>query len=93
MATLLSRALGSPCLGVTLKDVDPATPGPQHDCIVEDVNGATVTPIPECGTAATCWRLVANPTVCTLADRLELVVTRASAPHPATVTRMRCLLP
>jgi hypothetical protein len=78
---------------VTLADVDPATAGPQHDCVVEDLDGSTVTPIPACGTSgpATCWSLVANPTTCTLADHLELVVTRSSAPTPTTLTRMRCL--
>jgi len=93
VATLLSRAIGSPCLGVVLADVDLTTAGPQHDCIVEDIDGSTVTPIPACGSAPTCWRLVANPTTCTLADNLELVITRAAAPTPTTLTRMRCVLP
>jgi len=93
VATLLSRAIGSPCLGVTLVDTDPVTAGSQPDCIVEDVDGTSVTAIPACGPSgpATCWRLVANPTTCTLADHLELVVTRPSAPTASTVTRMRCL--
>jgi len=82
VATLLSRAIGSPCIGVTLADVDPATAGTQYDCVVEDAVGAITTPIPACGTAgpATCWSLVPNPTTCTQADHLELVITRPSAP-------------
>jgi hypothetical protein len=37
--------------------------------------------------------LVPNPGTCTLADQLELVVTRAQIPDPATVSRMRRVLP
>ncbi len=93
VATLLSRAIGSPCIGVVLADADPATAGKQYDCVVEDVVGAATTLVPACnaGGPATCWSLVANPTVCTLAERLELVVTRPAAPPPLTITRMRCL--
>jgi len=93
VATLLSRAIGSPCLGVTLADSDPVAAGSQPDCIVEDIDGASVTPISACGASgpATCWRLVPNPTTCTLADHLELVVTRSGPPSASTVTRMRCL--
>lgn len=93
VATLLSRAIGSPCLGVALADVDPATAGPQYDCIVEDINGTTVTPIPACGTSATCWSLVSNPTTCTVGNHLELVITRPTAPPPSSYARMRCVLP
>jgi hypothetical protein len=92
---VLRRAIGSSCVSVALRDVDPVQAGLQVDCIVEDVVGAVATRIEPCGATgpATCWRLEANPTSCTAADNLELVVTRPAAPDPATVTRMRCLLP
>ena len=91
---LVSRAIGSPCLTTPLADVDPATPGAQYDCIVEDVVGATVTPIAACSTGAqTCWRLTSDPATCVAADHLKLELVRAQLPDPATVTRMRCVLP
>jgi hypothetical protein len=91
----ISLSIGSPCLSVEIADVEPATVGIQPDCIVEDLLGATTTAIPACGSngPATCWRLIPSAGTCTLADHLELVVTRAQAPDPATVTRMRCRLP
>jgi hypothetical protein len=86
---LVSRGIGSPCIAVPLVDADPNTPGVQPDCVVEDVVGATVKPVPACGTAP-CWRLVSDAQVCTEASHLKLVIDRTTAPDPATVTRMRC---
>jgi hypothetical protein len=94
IGTLVTRAIGSPCITVPLADVDPATPGAQYDCVVEDHLGATVTPIPACSTGApTCWSLTSDPATCTVADHLKFTVTRTAAPDPATVTRMHCILP
>ncbi len=90
---LVVRTVGNPCLTVSLFDVDPATPGVQEDCVVEDtINNTTITAIDKCG-AAPCWRLVADPLLCPESDHLKLQIDRtATAPDPATVTRMRCRL-
>jgi hypothetical protein len=89
---LVSRGIGAPCIVVPLADVDPSTPGAQHDCVVEETSGSTVTPIAACGSPP-CWRFETDPTTCTLGAHLKLVVDRTSAPDPASVTRMRCRVP
>lgn len=95
IAQLVSRAIGSPCVGVPLADVDPNTPGPQYDCVVEDVVGATATPIAACamGGPATCWRFETDAATCPAADNLKLVLVRETTPDPAAVTRLRCRTP
>lgn len=89
---LASRGIGAPCIAVPLADVDPNTPGAQHQCVVEEIVGTVVTPIPACG-APPCWRFETDAATCTEASHLKLVVDRASAPDPDSVTRMRCRLP
>lgn len=91
---LVAKSIGVPCITTLLADTDPNTAGVQPDCIVEDVLGATVTPIQPCDAAATptCWRVVSDPTVCPLVPQLRLEVVRDAMPDPATITRMRCAL-
>ncbi len=90
-AQLVNLAVGSPCITVALADAEPGTPGDQADCIVEDVVGTTVTPIPACG-SPTCWKLVTDAQNCPSASHLRLQIDRANAPDPATVTKARCIL-
>lgn len=94
IAALVMRKLGSPCLAVRLGDQDPNQSGPQVDCAVDDAVGSAVTPVPPCSATqpSTCWRLETDAATCPLADHLKLVIARAQAPDPATVTRMRCLV-
>ena len=89
---LVSRGIGAPCIVVPLADVDPSMPGAQHECVVEETVGTTVTPIPACGTPP-CWRFETDTTTCTQGAHLKLVVDRTSAPDPSSVTRMRCRVP
>lgn len=95
LARLFLRRLGMPCIQVPLADAAPDQPGVQVDCNVEDVVGATVTPVPACANnpAPPCWTLATDLTTCGAADHLKLVVTRSQPPDPATVTNLRCLLP
>jgi hypothetical protein len=94
IADLIARSIGSPCVGASLADVDPATAGTQVDCIVEDVVGAAKTTIAECDASETptCWKLEADPINCTRFEHLKLTVVRAGVPDPATITRMRCIV-
>jgi hypothetical protein len=91
---LIVRAAGSPCVEAALFDVDPDQPGPQVDCVVEDVVGAQSTPIAACGPvpSSPCWRIEPDTINCPSSDHLKLVVDRAAAPAPGTVTKMRCRL-
>lgn len=91
-AALIARASGSQCLSKLLLDVDPDVAGLQVDCVVEDVLGTSVTPLPECGLDAipTCWKLVRDQDACaTGPDQLRLDVVRTSTP-PDLVTHARC---
>ncbi|MBA3500125.1 MAG: hypothetical protein H0T65_07125 [Deltaproteobacteria bacterium] len=62
------------------------------DCIVEDDTGTTKTPIPPCGSPETppCWKLEINVQACPTAQNQRLVIVRAAAPPPSTITTMRC---
>lgn len=81
-ARQINFAIDSPCIERPLA-ADP-------ECIVEDVVGTTVAQIPACG-SATCWRLETDVQNCP-ASNLKLVIDRAAAPDPATVTQARCLV-
>jgi hypothetical protein len=89
---LVANSIGSPCIGAAIADTNPGMPGLQPNCIVEDVDGATVIPIPACGSARPCWRFEEDPN-CTLFDHLKLVVERTAVPPPSAVTRVRCVVP
>jgi hypothetical protein len=93
---LFQRAIGTPCVGVPLQDVKPKTDGLQTDCLVEDLVGASAIEIPSCDakpSARPCWGLETDPTGCAGGFAgLKLVVQRSTAPDPATVTRMRCVV-
>jgi hypothetical protein len=80
IARPLASASGSPCIDAPL--------GPFPDCVVEDVVGTTITPIPPCG-SATCWHIEEDAITCS-AQRFKLVVERAVPANPATITRLRC---
>jgi hypothetical protein len=90
---LIARSLGTSCITEPLADVEPRTPGLQVDCIVEDLDGATTTPIPPCsGEAATCWRIVADASRCPVTPgSLVLEIERAAPPAAGTLTRARCV--
>jgi hypothetical protein len=92
IGALLRGAAGSPCIAASLADTDPATAGLQVDCVVEDIVGTTVTPIAQCP-GVPCWTVTSDPATCpTSPSSFKLVVSRTSAPDPATVTRMRCIV-
>ena len=80
---LVGAAMGSACVPIFLP--------PEADCVVEDVLGATVTPIIPCDSidTPTCWRLVFDPS-CLVGNQQRLVVVRSVAPPPETFTRLRC---
>ena len=97
LAERVQQTMRGGCVESQLADLDAGTPGPQIDCLVEDVVGAAATPIPSCDTspaARPCWQLQSDATACRFspAPNLQLVVQRATNPDPATVTRMRCLV-
>lgn len=95
IATLLNRAVGSPCVNsAILADVDASTPGLQPDCLVDDKAGSMTTPIAACRSPETapCWKLVSDPVKCPALDNLRLEIVRSEAPRPDTVTTMRCIL-
>ncbi|MBS1120868.1 MAG: hypothetical protein H6Q90_3096 [Deltaproteobacteria bacterium] len=94
LGQLVLRTVGNPCVTVPVVDIDPDQPGPQVDCVVEDLLGGTAIPIEPCGPDPTspCWRLQPNLTICPAADHLKLSVERAEPVDPATATRMRCRL-
>jgi hypothetical protein len=97
MQHLFRQALEGSCVVDRLADIEPSTPSLQVDCIVEDVLGATVTPIEACDTnpsARPCWQLQSEPTSCYSSPppHLKLVVQRTAPLDPATVTQMRCLV-
>jgi hypothetical protein len=90
---LILRALGNSCLARPIRDADTAMPGLQPDCLVEDVLGNVVTPIPPCAPGAPlCFELVADPLLCAPPQNLKLQVRRPPGPppDPQTVTRARC---
>ncbi|HWO27058.1 MAG TPA: hypothetical protein VNO30_50355 [Kofleriaceae bacterium] len=94
---VIRQALAGSCIDVRLTDTDAGTPGLQPDCLVDDVVGAAATPVPSCAgspAARPCWRLSSEPTACAAspAPNLQLVIDRAAAPDPATVTRARCVV-
>lgn len=91
---LIARVMGSPCVNVALADGEPGEPGVQTDCVVEDLVGTAATKLEPCdaGARQPCWRLEADAASCTGPGNLKLVVDRAGAPEPGTVTRMRCKL-
>jgi len=95
LGALVTRAVGTPCVGSPLADVDPKTAGLQVDCIVEDVVGANATVIPKCSSPDTppCWRLDTDAANCPMLDHLKLTIVRSGAPDPSTVTTMRCRVP
>ncbi len=89
VATTLRQAMGSTCLATALPDADRSEPGVQPSCIVEDVVGTSVTEIPSCDDGGqTCWRLEVDLEMCSSGDHQKLVITRAAAPDPSTITRM-----
>jgi hypothetical protein len=94
IAQVITRSVGSPCIEMPLADVDPNLPGPQVDCIVEDVLDGAATLIAPCGPAPTspCWRLEPDATICPAADHLKLVVDRDEPPAPETRTRVSCVV-
>jgi hypothetical protein len=94
-AELFRKSLGSPCVEAQIADVKPDVAGLQADCLVEDLVGASAIEIAACEanpSARPCWRLEADPAMCTSFSNLKLVVQRDAAPDPATVTRMRCTI-
>ncbi len=93
LAEVFRKAIGSPCVEAQPADADPETTGLQTDCVVEDVVGANVIEIESCErdpSARPCWRLEADPALCTASLNLKLVVQRDAAPDPTAITRMRC---
>jgi hypothetical protein len=97
IGNVLLRAMGHPCVEAELADTRPGTPGLQADCVVEDELGDVLQPIEACEVsrdARPCWQLEADPVACGASPppHLKLVVERDTAPHPQTVTRMRCRL-
>jgi hypothetical protein len=93
LAEVFRKALGSPCVDAELADANPETAGLQANCVVEDVVGANAIEIESCErnlTARPCWRLEADPALCTELLNLKLVVQRDAALDPTAVTRMRC---
>jgi hypothetical protein len=96
LGELFRRSLGGPCVEAVIADTKPETAGLQADCIVEDLVGASAIEIRSCETnpsARPCWRLEADPAICTSFSNLKLVVQRDAAPDPAAITRMRCTVP
>ncbi len=94
---LFRRSLGTGCVEAPLADVDPGTAGLQVDCVVEDLVGSAATAVASCEAspgARPCWQLETDAAACGSAPppNLKLVVQRAVAPDPATITRMRCLV-
>ena len=96
IANVLRRAMGSPCVDVALADIDPATEGLQVDCLVSDLTPgpSAIAPCEEDPSARPCWELQPDAASCgsSPAPHLKLVVQRAAAPDPRTVTRMDCRL-
>jgi hypothetical protein len=97
VANLIRQSIERSCVSYRLADIDPRTPNLQVDCTVEDVVFGISTPIPSCEGALDvqpCWRLEIDPVTCSFAPapNFKLVVQRAVAPDPSTLTRMRCLV-
>jgi hypothetical protein len=93
LGKLVSRAIGTPCVSMPLFDVDPRKPGLQVDCDVEEAIGANgATAIPKCLADETppCWRLDIDAATCPDVQNIKLVIVRADAADPATVTNMTC---
>jgi len=90
-ATLIAQVAGSQCLTKPILDVDPATPGSQVDCVVEEVVGTDVKELAECSAVATpgCWRLVRDPEACPGVEQLRLDVFHEQE-VAVDVTRARC---
>jgi hypothetical protein len=93
----------SPCLEgpVDPTDVDPANPGTQLDCDVNDVTGSgsasTPQPIVRCPTTPTpngprpCYWIDQNTTTCPAPDTgYELNIVRAQPPAPGTSVDVEC---
>ena len=66
----------------------------QPDCVADDLVGSTATPLAQCNASNTppCWRLDTDATACPTDDHLKLVIVRARAVDPATVTRLQCIV-
>ena len=65
LAPLHKTSLGSPCLAGPLLDVDPIAPGNQFECAVWydfPVGGKVITPCTS--STGTCWKIVADRTMC-----------------------------
>lgn len=85
IADAIKRAMaGDPCIASALADLDPSTPGPQHDCTVAAVTAPgtpaqNTTELPRCApydamaSNKPCWRLTANA-ACPSADHLALTI-------------------
>jgi hypothetical protein len=94
---LLRNALGNPCVGARLADVDPAADGQQVDCVVEELNDRFSRTLEPCEAGAErrpCWQLEADPASCGLAPapHWKLVVQRNETLPPGFFIRMRCLV-
>lgn len=94
IADLVAQSIGSPCVTRRLADSDEDKRGLQVDCLVEDVLRANALQIAPCDADEdpTCWKLEEDLAMCPSAQHLKLVVVRARAPDPDTVTRMRCVV-
>jgi hypothetical protein len=103
IANLLKAVIGDPCIGGTLADVDPTTPGPQYECSVSDVTNAR-TPqqqekiLPECKesspgvyTNQPCWRIASDPANCMKPPHHVLKIERTEAPPPQTIVFANCV--
>jgi hypothetical protein len=95
IGNVVTSSIGSPCLTTAPADADPNTPGVQVDCIVEQVVGASATPLAECDALETppCWKIETDPVTCPAEPSLKLAVELDTAPPPEAVFRMRCVVP
>ncbi len=96
VAQLMSLLTGATCLPTLLPDIDPATPGIQSSCFVEDVApGGGATLVPACGPtpSGTCWRVDTDAVECPALPHKNFLVSRPSPPPAGTTTRLRCVVP
>jgi hypothetical protein len=103
VAELLKAAIGDPCIGGTLADVDPNTPGDQYECSVSDVTNARTpmqreTILPACVESSPgvysnmpCWRIAVDPANCMKPPHYVLKIERIEVPPPRTIVFANCV--
>jgi len=94
---LQRTTLGAPCFEFQPVDVDPATPGEQYECVIEDIDNATheSTLVPRCGDGAfPCWDMVHDPMICMTTPSMTFKFDRGDTgrPYEGGVVRGQCLV-